>query len=411
MTPIFGSTATSIVMRLELRLTENSISDFAIDFAIDFANELLSLPAGSQVNIVSHSLGGVIVREMLRLKRTDLDTHGINFGQIVTMGTPNAGTWLADPFNIWAYILTIIVPLVVSGDLWPSPVFWSLCPGSSFMNTLNQDPPSYSDGIRFTTAAAHDYWYGLALTLFHHVNPYSDPIVTTSSVHSIDAWNQTTFPSNMFHPNLVNDEFGGRRTYNYVGEWLNYGDDSDGDGLLDDEESYYYGTNPDLYDTDGDGLSDGAEVNTYGTDPNYWNTDNDAISDGNEVSWGYDPLDANSPIPASSLISSVSVITSSRTVKVYVNHYPAMDYVKFYVKYKTKFGSWTSYSYMGIDYSPLTGGDYYRSWTHPTVYTRMMVMVKAYDSDGNWLGSDYHTSGINPGGGGGGGGGDPPPIE
>ncbi len=378
------------------------------DFAIDFANELLSLPAGSQVNIVSHSLGGVIVREMLRLKRTDLDTHGINFGQIVTMGTPNAGTWLADPFNIWAYILTIIVPLVVSGDLWPSPVFWSLCPGSSFMNTLNEDPPSYSDGIRFTTAAAHDYWYGLALTLFHHVNPYSDPIVTTSSVHSIDAWNQTTFPSNMFHPNLVNDEFGGRRTYNYVGEWLNYGDDSDGDGLLDDEESYYYGTNPDLYDTDGDGLSDGAEVNTYGTDPNYWNTDNDAISDGNEVSWGYDPLDANSPIPASSLISSVSVITSSRTVKVYVNHYPAMDYVKFYVKYKTKFGSWTSYSYMGSDYTPTTGGDYYRTWTHPTYYTRMMVMVKAYDSDGHWLGSDYDTSGINPGGGGGGG---DPPIE
>jgi hypothetical protein len=172
-----------------------------------------------------------------------------------------------------------------------------------------------------------------------------------------------------------------------------------------------YGTDPDSSDSDGDGLTDWAEVNTYGTDPNDWNTDNDVISDGNEVSWGYDPLNADSPIPASSLISSVSVIASTRTVKVYVNHYPAMDYVKFYVKYKTKFGSWTSYSYMGSDYSPNTNGDYYRSWTHPTVYTRMMVMVKAYDSDGNWLGSDYHTSGINPGGGGGGGGGDPPPIE
>ena len=60
-----------------------------------------------------------------------------------------------------------------------------------------------------------------------------------------------------------------------------------------------------------------------------------------------------------------------------------MDYVKFYVKYKTKFGSWTSYSYMGSDSTPTTSGDYYDTWTHPTYYTRMMVMVKAYDSDGH----------------------------
>ena len=59
------------------------------------------------------------------------------------------------------------------------------------------------------------------------------------------------------------------------------------------------------------------------------------------------------------------------------------------------------------DHTPTTNGDYYDTWTHPTVYTRMMVMVKDYDSYGHWLGSDYHTSGINPGGGGGG---DPPPI-
>ena len=32
----------------------------------------------------------------------------------------------------------------------------------------------------------------------------------------------------------------GGQTYNYVGEWLNYGIDSDGDGLLDDEERYFY---------------------------------------------------------------------------------------------------------------------------------------------------------------------------
>jgi len=36
--------------------------------------------------------------------------------------------------------------------------------------------------------------------------------------------------------------------------------DADGDGLLDNEETYFYGTDPDNPDTDGDGTSDGADV-------------------------------------------------------------------------------------------------------------------------------------------------------
>ncbi len=400
---------------------EHTISDFAINFA----NELLSLPAGSQVNIISHSLGGVIVREMLRLKRADLEIHGINFGQIVTMGTPNAGTWLADPTNIWADILALI-PLLPYGDLWPSPVFWSLCPGSSFMNTLNEDPPGYSIGIRFTTAAALDA-LGWVLIGFHDGDPYSDPIVTENSVHSIYAycaWNQTTFPD-MFHTNLVNDEFDGQRTYNHVGEWLNYGDDSDGDGLLDDAESYFYGTNPNLYDTDSDGLSDsaelktyntdpldsdsdndglsdGAEVNAYGTNPLNWNTDGDSIGDGNEVSWGYNPLDATDPIPASSLIYRAWE-SAGTTGYVRVNHYTAMDYVKVYVKYKSSSGYWTSYIHVGTDYTPSYYGDYYVSWTLIQGYVQMKVQVKAYDSSNHYLGSDYQYVTLSGGGGGGGG--------
>jgi len=295
------------------------------------------------------------------------------------------------------------------------------------MNTLNADPSSYSDGIRFTTAAAHDYWYGLALTLFHHVDPYSDPIVTVSSVHSIYAeyaWNQTTFPSNMFHNNLVDDEAGGGRTYNYVGEWLNYGIDSDGDGLLDDEESYYYGTNPDLYDTDcdglsdsaewytyntdpldsdsdNDGLSDGAEVISYGTNPLNWNTDGDSIGDGNEASWGYNPLNANDPVPASSLIYKAWQSTGT-TGYVRVNHYTAMDYVKVYVKYKSSSGYWTSYIHVGTDSTPSYYGDYYVSWTLIQGYVQMQVQVKAYDSSHHYLGSDYWYVSLPDEGGGGG---------
>ena len=59
------------------------------------------------------------------------------------------------------------------------------------------------------------------------------------------------------------------------------GDDSDGDGLTDDEE-IYWGTDPYNWDTDGDGLPDGAEVNSYGTDPTRYDTDWDGLSDGDE---------------------------------------------------------------------------------------------------------------------------------
>ena len=84
-----------------------------------------------------------------------------------------------------------------------------------------------------------------------------------------------------------------------------------------------------------------------------------------------------------------------------------MDYVKFYVKYKSKTGSWTSYYYMGTDYTPASG-KYYDSWTHGSGYVQMTVKVNAYDSSGHYLGSDTLTRSINYGSGGGG---DPPPID
>ena len=54
-----------------------------------------------------------------------------------------------------------------------------------------------------------------------------------------------------------------------------------------------------------------------------------------------------------------------------------MDYVKFYVKYKSKYG-WTGYYYMGTDYSP-SSGKYDDSWTHPTGYFLLRVTVNAFD--------------------------------
>lgn len=70
--------------------------------------------------------------------------------------------------------------------------------------------------------------------------------------------------------------------------------DTDGDGLLDGDESYYFtNTSPCDPDRDNDGLLDGEEINVYGTDPANDDTDGDGMPDGWEVAHGFDPLDPN----------------------------------------------------------------------------------------------------------------------
>jgi len=69
-----------------------------------------------------------------------------------------------------------------------------------------------------------------------------------------------------------------------------FSDDTDGDGLTDDEEDDL-GTDPLDPDTDDDGLGDGEE-DDLGTDPRDPDTDDDDLGDGEEVdTHGTDPLD------------------------------------------------------------------------------------------------------------------------
>jgi hypothetical protein len=314
---------------------------------------------------------------MLRLHRTELDTAGIDVGKVITLGTPHQGTELADPANPWAVLVSIIGGLINNATLWPSPVFWSIAPWSPFLCTLNSDPMSYSHDIDWYTVSGYEPVLSTLLWGYH--GDFSDPIVARGRAHLSFA---ETEDFDVEHSILIDDTQG--TTYETVFNWIREGPDTDGDQLTDDAETYFYGTDPLDWDTDGDGIGDDVEIDL-----------------------GYNPLNPSSPIPASELISSVSVISSSRTVKVYVNHFPAMDYVKFYVRYKTKTGSWTGSTYMGTDSSPTTGGDYYKSWIHPTGYVQMKVMVSAYDSGNNWLGYDNQYQAISDGGGGGGG----PPIE
>lgn len=66
--------------------------------------------------------------------------------------------------------------------------------------------------------------------------------------------------------------------------------DSDGDGIIDQEEIEGWRTNPNDADTDGDGINDYDEVKVFGTDPNNSDSDGDGYSDHTELGNGYDPL-------------------------------------------------------------------------------------------------------------------------
>jgi outer membrane protein OmpA-like peptidoglycan-associated protein len=92
----------------------------------------------------------------------------------------------------------------------------------------------------------------------------------------------------------LSDKVNGNKIGDPNDGWFSYGlglvltgktgrDDTDRDGLYDDEEEDIYTTDPENPDTDGDGLKDGEEVKTYKTDPKNPDTDGDGLTDGDEV--------------------------------------------------------------------------------------------------------------------------------
>lgn len=81
--------------------------------------------------------------------------------------------------------------------------------------------------------------------------------------------------------------------------------DSDGDGLLDTEESTL-GTDPEQLDSDGDGLNDRQEIRVYQTDPNNPDTDSDTFPDGDEVRNFFNPNGSGKMIDESQLIKELN---------------------------------------------------------------------------------------------------------
>ncbi len=406
-------------------LTQNEVHYFENPiyvYANDLADAVIAeLPPNTQVDFVGHSMGGIIIREMIRLRADDLKAAKIGVGSVFTLATPHLGTYMAT-INLFGDALNFI-KLLFGASFWYSPALFSMHPDSPLMITLNSDPDSYGSDIKWHALASID-WLWTWLVFYLH-GEHSDGLVGLSRA-------QPSFPG-WYHSDIDSNSHGGiitsPNTINYLNQWLTgpadldndglldalelwvyntayYDPDSDNDGLSDGDEVLIWHTDPLLADTDGDSLNDYNEVIVYGTNPFVWSTDGDILSDGQEVAWGYNPLDANNPIVADNLIYT-SWQVGGTTGYVRANHYTAMDYVKVYVKYKTSFGYWTSYFLSGTDYTPTYYGDYYVSWSLLQGYVQMRVKVQAYDSANHYLGSDYQY--VTLPGGGGGGGGDPVP--
>lgn len=258
------------------------------DYALNFANYLIAHhESGTQVNIVAHSLGGIITREMLALYRSNLESEGIDIGTVVTLGTPHHGTFLANLVNLAAVVASLL-PLYPNLYLWPSPVFYSVFPLSPLIINLNSNPMSYSEGIRWYTAAGVDVLWGIVTSGIHY--ELSDVIVGESRAKLSFAIESPTFVG-LHHSALIKYVNG---TFASVASWLCTDYDSDGDGLGDDMETYMYGTDNNDWDSDDDNLSDGHEYLYYNTNPLNPDTDNDNLGDADEFTYNTDPLDSDS---------------------------------------------------------------------------------------------------------------------
>lgn len=85
---------------------------------------------GDTIDIIAHSMGGLVTRYMVKHHYPVLRDAGITINHIATCGTPNHGT-------NWATIFAWFVPGVIT--LFGGTQALQMCVGSSFLNSLNAD--------------------------------------------------------------------------------------------------------------------------------------------------------------------------------------------------------------------------------------------------------------------------------
>jgi hypothetical protein len=184
-------------------------------YAKDFYHQLCENHESAEIDIVAHSLGGLIVREMLRNHRRELESSGITVLRVITLGTPHLGTEL---FN---HPLTEQILSFCRCD-GKSLLEKSLGPDSVFLANLNQYPANYMEDIEWFFVAGvslHPLVFSVQEMIFNGVP--CDGLVDCESALGIgldfEPVNRVILQKD--HHQLICDPQG-KESYKCVNEWF-----------------------------------------------------------------------------------------------------------------------------------------------------------------------------------------------
>ncbi len=158
-------------------------------------------------------------------------------------------------------------------------------------------PEDYPEGIFECRSGSHEYVFGEADC---DTDPNNQDTDGDGMPDGWETWNWNLSYHDFFDPaynkpGVPGDDFDGdgllnlQESAHLVYAWLL---DTDGDNAGDGYEVNTLQTNPKNDDTDGDGLKDGDESG-HGTSPLEYDSDGDLLADGWEVKYGFDPTDSN----------------------------------------------------------------------------------------------------------------------
>jgi pimeloyl-ACP methyl ester carboxylesterase len=196
----------------DVHFIEGGISTYADNFY-----ELLSTSHDipTKIVIVAHSLGGIIVREMLRKYRTELERIGIQIVKVISLGVPHLGTELA----INPLIKTF---LDIVNSSWGTPVGHSLAPNSQFIRTLNENVSRYMNGIywHFVAGVSLDLVSVLGQEIIYEGIPCDGFVDWKSALAiglAVEPAIRLVLPKDHYH--LINDPKD-QESYKYIREWI-----------------------------------------------------------------------------------------------------------------------------------------------------------------------------------------------
>jgi Leucine-rich repeat (LRR) protein/pimeloyl-ACP methyl ester carboxylesterase len=154
----------------------------------EYIARVKGLTGAKQVDIVAHSMGGLIARRYIA-KYMNANTPDVN--QLIMLGTPNEGSKTADLLE------AATIPLWLARELgipipWPSATQLT----TNFVKQFNRDNPA-SNSVRFYAIAGN--YRCLSLSRLPPSNPFEDDpddvVVSRSSVFAIAEHGRWTYPS------------------------------------------------------------------------------------------------------------------------------------------------------------------------------------------------------------------------